>query len=238
MTGFINFKCLREQSFIKVYGGRDRFQGHEIFLVYLGGSWKFPALFRWVMKISGFIWVGHEKFRLYVGGSRKRKLKKWMGHEIFFEILGGSRIIFWNFGWVLKFILKFWVGHENFSDFWKYIPAPVDYNLCPLPKNEDLLIKNFSHRVWLAKEGHPDKRAKTEDYPVAFGEICKIYSNPISKCSEDKVFIVSHFLPILIYFNFWLRAQFKFKPTVNLRNYFEVKKYYHFQRSRTPELRF
>ena len=69
--------------------------------------------------------------------SRKRKFEKWVGHEIFFENLGGSRIFFfenlggswnspWNFGWVLKFTLKFWVGHEKFSDFWKCIPAPVD----------------------------------------------------------------------------------------------------------------
>ena len=34
--------------------------GHEISSVYLGGSWKFPDLFGWVMKLPAFIWVGHE----------------------------------------------------------------------------------------------------------------------------------------------------------------------------------
>ena len=53
-----------------MYGGRDRFWDHEIFPVYLGGSWNFFGLFGWVMKISGFIWVGHEISCLYLGGSR------------------------------------------------------------------------------------------------------------------------------------------------------------------------
>ena len=38
-VNLVNFApSLRERSFIKVYGGRDRFRDHEIFPVYLGGS--------------------------------------------------------------------------------------------------------------------------------------------------------------------------------------------------------
>ena len=111
----------RDRSFIKVYGGRDRFWDHEIFPVYLGGSWNFFGLFGWVIKISGFTWVGHENLWLYLGGSwkipalfgsvTKYFLKFWVGHGTSFEILGGSWNSPWNFGWVMKIFQTF----ENVS---------------------------------------------------------------------------------------------------------------------------
>ena len=92
---------IREWSFIKVHPGRDKFWGHEIFTVYLGGY-----------ENSGFIWMGYENFWLYLGGLwkipalfgwiTKYFLKFWVGHEFIFEILGGSWNSPWNFGWVMK----------------------------------------------------------------------------------------------------------------------------------------